>query len=592
MSSAEETDDKTPGIAEVAAALRANPAVGRRLQPAVLLAGWVGSGRKVTSTGVPKPADAAGAARACGLGVPPGKITRAARIPGLVEAWDLALATGLVELAADQALPGPNRGAWPDGPDEQVVEVWLAAFARAIGLEVGEEAELIAGDGGLLTLSVLELLGAGPRSLTDLRAELDDALRGDLGPTIALIRMSVQGDPERVAVGHLVDWGLAECEGGLASLSAPGVFARRELGLEPVRQLDPALDAAGLLAALAAESELGPEAAESWLAARPARAAAEQLLAAAAGTDPLSRVMAIGLAQSLGPEAAPAWKRAARLPGVGPHARMYLYQVDSGAQPSPGDSGWIAADLGAAVATLADRGIPREQFDALIDDVFADLGGQERADLASAIRASGHPGAATALGLLAAEGDPAGAPAKPGYQLKVTLLGLRPPVWRRITVPADTSLAALHHVIQAAMGWEDYHMHVFNAGRASYGLPDRELGHRDAKKVPLSRVLGGVGDRIGYTYDLGDCWEHEILLEKTVATVGRPACVDGRRHCPPEDCGGVWAYQDLVQALTDKDDERHEELTEWMEEAHGLTDFDPEFFDPAEADARLARLRL
>lgn len=591
MSLADKADDKTPDIQEVATALRADPNVGRRLEPAVLLAGWVGRGKNVTSTGVPKPADAAAAARACGLGVPPGKITRAARVPGLVEAWDLALAAGLVELEGDRALPGPNRGAWPDGPDEQVVEVWLLAFGESMGLDVDETDEPIVDDDGLVALAVLELLGRGPLSFAELHADLDDALRDEIGPAISLMRASVHGDPARLASDHLVGWGLATYDGDLISLTAPGVFARRELGLVPIRQIDPALDAAGLLAALSAEPGLGPGAAESWLAARPARAAARQLLATAAGADSLSRIMALGLVQGLGPDVLAEWEKAARLSGVGPHARLYLRELEGRVAPDSADAGWIAADLGAAMAAMAERGVPLEEVGDLIGDTFADLDEGERAELASAVRASSHPDAEAALGLLAPSGGP-GKAAGSAYQLKVTLTGLRPPVWRRIVVPADTSLAALHRIIQASMGWEDYHMHAFSAGRATYGRPDRELGHRDGKKAPLSRVLSRVGDRIGYTYDFGDGWEHEILLEKTAAPVDRPTCVAGRRHCPPEDCGGVWGYQDLVEALADPDHEQHDELTAWMAEAHGLTDFDPESFDPAEANERLARLRL
>lgn len=592
VGSVDKTDDKTLDVSRVAAALRADANVRRRLETVVLLAAWVGRGKSVTSTGVPKPADAAAAARACGLAVAPGKVARAARIPGLVEAWDLALAAGLVELEGGRALPGPNHGVWPDGADEDVVEVWLSAFAESVGLDVDDEDVPTVDEDGLLCLAVHSLLGSGARSFADLDAELNDVSQREIGPMIALMRASVHGEPARLACDRLAGWGVVAYDGDLVSLTVPGVFALRELGLAPVRQIDPSLDAAGLFAALAAEPELGPEAARSWLAARPVPAAAEQLLATAAETDPLGRIMALGLARELGPEALPAWQKAARLPGVGAHARFFLHELGDGAEPTPEDAGWIAADLGSAMAVMADRGVAREQVDALIGDTFADLDGDERAQLASLVRASGHPGAEAALALL----DPADgsdqAASDPAYQLKVTLLGLRPPIWRRIVVPADTSLAALHRIIQAAMGWEDYHMHAFNTGRASYGRPDRELGHRDGKRVPISRVLGTAGDRIGYTYDFGDDWEHEILLEKAVAPVSRPTCVAGRGHCPPEDCGGVWGYQDLIEALADPEHEQHDDMAEWMADAHGVTDFDPGFFDPAEADERLARLRL
>jgi hypothetical protein len=90
------------------------------------------------------------------------------------------------------------------------------------------------------------------------------------------------------------------------------------------------------------------------------------------------------------------------------------------------------------------------------------------------------------------------------YQLKITLCGVsKPPVWRRVLVPADVTLRDLHDVIQRAMGWENYHMHVFSAGRQEYGSPDPEPGHADDGKVRLPRVLTDPGDRLRYTYDFG-----------------------------------------------------------------------------------------
>jgi hypothetical protein len=97
-----------------------------------------------------------------------------------------------------------------------------------------------------------------------------------------------------------------------------------------------------------------------------------------------------------------------------------------------------------------------------------------------------------------------------------------------------------------------------------------------------------VGGVVRYEYDFGDGWEHDIVLEKFVPPVERPTCTAGRRHGPPEDCGGPWGYAELCDALADPAHERHEELTEWLEETYG-SDFDPEHFDPADADHALAR---
>jgi hypothetical protein len=106
------------------------------------------------------------------------------------------------------------------------------------------------------------------------------------------------------------------------------------------------------------------------------------------------------------------------------------------------------------------------------------------------------------------------------YQIKVTLLGTSPPIWRRLLVPADLTLAQLHDVLQAAMGWEDGHMHEFSVGQRRFGRPDPEdrlMGMPSAENertVRLASTLGRVGSKAIYTYDFGDTWEHSIVLEK------------------------------------------------------------------------------
>ena len=123
------------------------------------------------------------------------------------------------------------------------------------------------------------------------------------------------------------------------------------------------------------------------------------------------------------------------------------------------------------------------------------------------------------------------------YQLKVTLLGTSPPIWRRLLVPSDVTLAQLHDVLQAAMGWQECHMHEFSAGGRHFGLPnpeDRFMGMppvENERTVRLSRVLGRVGAKAIYTYDFGDSWEHAIVLEKRLCTDPTTAYpgVHGRR---------------------------------------------------------------
>jgi hypothetical protein len=170
-------------------------------------------------------------------------------------------------------------------------------------------------------------------------------------------------------------------------------------------------------------------------------------------------------------------------------------------------------------------------------------------------------------------------------QLKLSLRGVvKPPVWRRLLVPADIRLDRLHDVIQTATGWTDTHLHVFSTRSGDYGIPDPELGHRNERNARLAQFLQQPGDRIHYSYDFGDGWEHDIVLEKRLNPepgAQMPACLAGKGVCPPEDCGGPWGYADLKQALADPRHEDHESMLEWLglESAEG---FDPAAFDLAE----------
>ncbi|MFD5121327.1 plasmid pRiA4b ORF-3 family protein [Streptomyces sp. NPDC058385] len=176
-------------------------------------------------------------------------------------------------------------------------------------------------------------------------------------------------------------------------------------------------------------------------------------------------------------------------------------------------------------------------------------------------------------------------PADSVLQIKVTLVDIRPPIWRRLQVPADLTLDRLHLVIQTAMGWENCHMHLFQTPTGDCGRRDSELGHRDERKVPLHAVAPAVGDRIGYTYDFGDDWVHHIEVEKTLPRApgtAYPHCLTGRRACPPEDCGGPWGYANFLEAITDLGHEEDDELLEWV----GGT-FDPSHFDLEDTNKRL-----
>jgi hypothetical protein len=168
------------------------------------------------------------------------------------------------------------------------------------------------------------------------------------------------------------------------------------------------------------------------------------------------------------------------------------------------------------------------------------------------------------------------------YQIKVTLLGITPPIWRRLLVPASLTLEHLHHVLQFAMGWSNCHLHDFRIGGQRFAEPDADDpiagpgATTDEASVRLSRVLGNAGTTAVYTYDFGDGWEHEIVVEKILAPeAGRvyPMCVGGKRHCPPEDCCGVPGYTDLLKAIADPEHNQDNLLLMWLGGR-----FDPEEF--------------
>jgi hypothetical protein len=175
------------------------------------------------------------------------------------------------------------------------------------------------------------------------------------------------------------------------------------------------------------------------------------------------------------------------------------------------------------------------------------------------------------------------------YQLKITPGDIRPPIWRRLLV-SDCSLTRLHEVLQVAMGWQNYHLYSFEVGGTSYTDPRgaADLDMEDAGRAKLSEVLLKEKAKLRYTYDFGDNWEHEVVVEK-ILPPGEgpkyPECLDGKRASPPEDVGGPWGYADFVQAISDPGHEQHEEMLEWRGK------FDPEAFDLQAVNKGLRRLK-
>ena len=182
----------------------------------------------------------------------------------------------------------------------------------------------------------------------------------------------------------------------------------------------------------------------------------------------------------------------------------------------------------------------------------------------------------------------------PLHQLKITLRHSKPPIWRRVVVRADMRLDRLHRVIQAAMGWTDSHLHMFRVGRVYYGIPDRDFDDfgdemLNEKEYTVADLAPVAKRKFIYEYDFGDSWEHEVLVEQVLPPdpdFKRPVCLAGANQRPPEDCGGIHGYYELLAVLADPKHEQHEEMKEWVGGG-----WDASRFDLEETNALLKRLK-
>jgi len=174
------------------------------------------------------------------------------------------------------------------------------------------------------------------------------------------------------------------------------------------------------------------------------------------------------------------------------------------------------------------------------------------------------------------------------YQLKVSLEGSKPPIWRRLLVNNDIKLDTLHVAIQISMGWTNSHLHQFiTEDRIFYGIKDDDFDFdiKEESKFRLSQLLKNEKDHLIYEYDFGDSWIHKISLEKILPfdpDKKFPYCVTGKRACPPEDCGGIWGYTDLLVILENREHEEYQEMLDWIG-----GEFDPAYIDRREINQLL-----
>ena len=339
------------------------------------------------------------------------------------------------------------------------------------------------------------------------------------------------GTPLAGLVALLAEFGAVADDPGKPVITPLGRWAAGQLAAGLPGLADPGLPAGEMIAETArfGDEEQRDHVAWGWLAERQPAEAAREILTAAEAMPPLLRSVAVGVVQRLGDDALPVWRGLTAAPRVGPHARAVLAAWDQGPEPSDADWDWLAVE--AAAAALQDKGP-----DEALTRVWESMPGPDLDTCLAEVRATGHPDAAELSQEVAAF---AGAPRSIDQvaELKVSLTGSRPPIWRRVRLPVTATLADLHEVIQLLFGWDGDHLHVFRAGKKQYSDSFVNLeGTADEGAVRVRDVLM-PGGNISYTYDLGACWEHEIALEQMLARdrgQDYPVCVAYKGDSPVE----------------------------------------------------------
>jgi hypothetical protein len=178
------------------------------------------------------------------------------------------------------------------------------------------------------------------------------------------------------------------------------------------------------------------------------------------------------------------------------------------------------------------------------------------------------------------------------FVLRVALREIAPPIWRTVRVPGWYTLNQLHRVFQMIFGWQDYHLYAFEIGSRRFERKHPESEGEDTGAATLAKLGLERGTEFSYEYDFGDGWVHEVRVEDVQPTgsdeddwQALPVLLGGERAGPPEDCGGPFGYQDLVDALRNPadGDPEHDHLRAWVGGA-----YDPERFDVWMANQNLA----
>ena len=182
-------------------------------------------------------------------------------------------------------------------------------------------------------------------------------------------------------------------------------------------------------------------------------------------------------------------------------------------------------------------------------------------------------------------------------QLRVSIQHSDPLIFRTVLVKKATTFFELHHIIQIVMGWQNYHLFEFNLDGYRVGIiEESEKGNGygsdqvlDASAVKIADILSGDNESFKYNYDFGDCWMHEISLERMLEKEPKviyPLCIDGKYNCPPEDCGGISGFYNLLNIIQDKEHPEYKETRQWVGKK-----YDPDNFDKNKVNRKLRQLR-
>jgi hypothetical protein len=524
-------------LRDAARLARESVVVGR----AVTLARWIGTGRRpVTAGQVLRKADVPAAGAALGLDVPP-RLRTMADIRALRRPWCLAVATGLLQVGGGSVSRGPALERWPPG-DADLLAAWLTALRAVCAAESYPQDEDSVRLLAMALLAVLHkdgehrpggLWGPVHAALHDLCDRYDKSSWEPLHAADRYDGLETR-TPLAGLVALLAEFGAVAGDRGKPLITPLGCWAAGHLAAGLPGLADPSLSASEMIAELArfGDEEQRDHVVWGWLAERQPAETAREILTAAEGMSPLLRVMAVGVVQRLGEDALPAWRELTAAPRVGPHARAVLATWDQGPEPTDADWDWLAVE--AAAAALQDKGP-----DEALSRVWESMPGTDLDTCLAKVQATGHPDAAE-LSQEVAEFAASGAPCSIDQvaELKVSLSGSRPPIWRRVRLPVMATLGDLHDVIQVVFGWDGDHLHVFQAGKKQYSDPLMDLDEtRNEEAIGLRDAMARNAGKISYTYDLGACWEHEITLEQTLPRdrgQDYPVCVAYKGDSPVE----------------------------------------------------------